>query len=214
MTRAEVGLPEETFVFCCFSNHYKITEEMFGAWMEILRSANRSVLWLARDNAWSEVNLRNAAEQAGIATERLIFADRIDPDLYMSRLRLADLFLDTFPYNAGTIASDAIRMELPLLTLCGEAFASRMAGSLLTSLGQREGIATNHDEYVAKAVRLAIDPDVYRTFRNAFTYAAWAGSVGDIERFTADVEAVLSSLVNRPASSTVGPPVVTGLACN
>ncbi len=206
LSRSEVGLPEGCFVFCCFSRHYKITEEMFGAWMEILRGAPNAVLWLAQDNPWSEANLRNAAIQAGIAQERLIFAHRIDPDLYMSRLRLADLFLDTFPYNAGTIASDAIRMELPLLTLSGRAFASRMAGSLLTALGGSEGIATSHAEYIAKAIKLATDADAYGIFRAVFTHAAWDRTVGDIEQFTADFEAVMFSLINGPGPLGSGSP--------
>jgi predicted O-linked N-acetylglucosamine transferase (SPINDLY family) len=198
MSRAEVGLPEEGFVFCCFSRHYKITETMFDSWMEILRAADNSVLWLARDNAWSEVNLQNAIAQAGIACERLIFADRIDPELYMSRLCLADLFLDTFPYNAGTVASDALRMELPLITLCGEAFASRMAASLLTALELPEGITTSRADYVEKAIKMATDANAFRIFRAGFTHLAWARSIGDIGHFTADFEAALSSLINKP----------------
>jgi predicted O-linked N-acetylglucosamine transferase (SPINDLY family) len=198
MSRTEAGLPEQRFIFCCFSRHYKITEDMFGAWMEILRATGNSVLWLARDSACSEASLRSTAERAGIAHDRLIFANRIDPDLYMSRMRLADLFLDTFPYNAGTVASDALRMELPLLTLCGEAFASRMAGSLLTSLNRPEGIATSRAEYIAKAIRLATDADAYRSFRAGFTYVAWAHSVGNIERFTRDFEAVLHDIRLEP----------------
>jgi predicted O-linked N-acetylglucosamine transferase (SPINDLY family) len=201
MSRGEVNLPEDRFVFCCFSRHYKITEEMFGDWMEILRGADNAVLWLARDNDWSEANLRAATLRAGIDSERLIFAERIDPDLYMSRLRLADLFLDTFPYNAGTVASDALRMELPLLTLCGQSFVSRMAGSLVTALGVPEAIAISRAEYVAKAIHFATNADAYRAFRAGFTHAAWARSIGDIARFTTDLEDTLSSVVVRRADA-------------
>jgi predicted O-linked N-acetylglucosamine transferase (SPINDLY family) len=199
MTRAEVGLPESRFVFSCFSRHYKITEEMFAAWMQILAGSGESVLWLARDNDWSEANLRAAVARAGIAPERLIFAERIDPDLYMSRLRLPDLFLDTFPYNAGTVASDALRMELPLLTLCGDSFVSRMAGSLVNALGVPDAIARTRDEYVAKAIHLATAPAAYQHFRAGFTRAAWEASIGDIARFTRDLETALASVVLRPA---------------
>jgi predicted O-linked N-acetylglucosamine transferase (SPINDLY family) len=201
MTRSEASLPEDRFVFCCFSRHYKITEEMFGSWMDILRESPTSVLWLARDNEWSEANLRDATIRAGIASERLIFAERIDPDMYMSRLRLADLFLDTFPYNAGTVASDALRMELPLLTLCGQSFVSRMAGSLLTALGMPEAIAISHAEYVSKAIHFSKDADAYRSFRAGFTHAAWASTIGDIARFTTDLEDTLSSVVVRRADA-------------
>lgn len=201
MTRAEAGLPEDRFIFSCFSRHYKITEEMFAAWMQILAGSPNSVLWLARDSDWSEANLRAAVVRAGIEPSRLIFAERIDPDLYMSRLRLADLFLDTFPYNAGTVASDALRMELPLLTLCGQSFVSRMAGSLVNALGVPEAIATTHGEYVAKAIRLASDPAWYQRFRAGFTRAAWERSIGDIARFTRDLETALTSVVLRPAEA-------------
>jgi len=195
ISRADVGLPEQAFIFCCFSRHYKITREMFSAWTEILRAASNSVLWLAHDNAWSEANLRTVLARAGIANERLIFANRTDPDSYISRLRLPDLFLDTFPYNAGTVASDALRMGLPLLTLCGEAFASRMASSLLSAIGQPEGITTSHEEYVAKAIRLATEVGTYGTFRAKFSHGAWARSVGNIGRFTADFESTITSLI-------------------
>jgi predicted O-linked N-acetylglucosamine transferase (SPINDLY family) len=202
MSRAEAGLPEDCFIFCCFSRHYKITEEMFSDWMEILQRSDRSVLWLARDNDWSEANLRKAADQAGVASERLIFAERIDPDMYMSRLRLADLFLDTFPYNAGTVASDALRMELPLLTLCGQSFVSRMAGSLVSALGVTEAIARSRAEYIAKAVRFATDASAYQNFRAGFTNEAWAASIGNIARFTKDFEDTLASAVVRQPKAT------------
>jgi predicted O-linked N-acetylglucosamine transferase (SPINDLY family) len=188
MSRAEAGLPEDRFVLCCFSRHYKITEEMFAAWMSILRQANRSVLWLARDNAYSEANLLAAARGGGIAEERLIFSERTGPDLYLSRLGLADLFLDTFPYNAGTVASDAIRMRLPLITLCGKAFASRMAASLLHAAGAPRGITTSLAKYVETAVQLANDPVDYAGYKALFTSRAWRRTIGDIAGFTAEFE--------------------------
>jgi predicted O-linked N-acetylglucosamine transferase (SPINDLY family) len=188
MTRSEVGLPEDQFVFCCFSKHYKITEEMFAAWMSILRQADRSVLWLAKDNTYSQTNLLLAAQREGIAEERLIFSERTGPDLYLSRLRLADLFLDTFPYNAGTVASDAIRMQLPLVTLCGKAYASRMAASLLHAAGASRGITASLPNYVRTAVQLAIDPMDYARYKALFTIQAWQRTIGDISKFTAEFE--------------------------
>jgi predicted O-linked N-acetylglucosamine transferase (SPINDLY family) len=188
MSRAEAGLPEDQFVFCCFSKHYKITEEMFGAWMSILRQANRSVLWLAKDNPYSQANLLAAAQREGIAEGRLIFSERTGPDLYLSRLSLADLFLDTFPYNAGTVASDAIRMQLPLVTLCGKAFASRMAASLLHAAGASLGITTSLAHYVRTAVQLANDPVAYARYKACFTIRTWQQTIGDIAKFTAEFE--------------------------
>ena len=194
VTRASAGLPEDRFVFCCFSNHYKITEPVFAAWLEMLRQVPGAVLWLVGDNQWACANLRAHATEAGIDADRLIFAGRVDPAQYMARLRLADLFLDTFSYNAGTIASDAIRMGLPLLTLSGEAFASRMAARLLSALGADQGITTDRAGYVATAVRLATDPAAYTTYKALFTEARWAASIGDIEVFTAQYEATLQRI--------------------
>lgn len=213
LTRAEEGLPEDRFVFCCFSKHYKITEDIFAAWMEILRAVPRGVLWLAEDNAISQANLAAAAEAAGVARERLIFSPRTDPDRYMSRLALADLFLDTFPYNSGTVASDALRMELPLLTLCGRAYASRMALSLLHSLGAQRGIATTLEAYVRTAVSLATDQSAYRRYKALFTAEAWHATIGNTARFTAGFEAAIETTVRlAEAQPSLDPDAATCLA--
>ncbi len=193
-TRAETGLPEDRFVFCCFSNHYKITEEMFGAWMLILGQAEHAVLWLTADNAWSCRNLRRRAAASGIDPDRLIFADRTDPSHYIARLRLADLFLDTFPYNAGTIASDALRMGLPVLTRMGDAFASRMASRLLCAIGAECGVTLSLESYVDRAVALATDAREHAAYRSMVTEARWADTIGDIAGFTAQFEASLVRL--------------------
>ena len=190
-TRAKAGLPEDRFVFCCFSNHYKITEAMFAAWLEILGRAGNAVLWLVADNKWSCRNLQLRAVAAGIDPARLIFAGRVDPSEYMARLALADLFLDTSPYNAGTIASDAIRMGLPLMTLWGQSFASRMAGRLLAAIGAGRGIASTPAAYVETAVTLATEPQAYAAYKALFTEARWAATIGDIAGFTAEFEATL-----------------------
>jgi predicted O-linked N-acetylglucosamine transferase (SPINDLY family) len=195
MSRAELGLPEDCFVLCCFSKHYKITEEMFAAWMSILRQTDKTVLWLTVDNPYSQANLIAAAKRAGIAEERIIFSERADPDLYMSRLGLADLFLDTFPYNAGTVASDAIRMQLPLVTLCGKAFASRMAASLLHAVGAPQGITTSLSKYVEIAIRLANHPAAYAQYKALFTTQAWSQTIGNIARFTTEFEDMWSGIV-------------------
>jgi len=188
LSRRDVGLPDDRFVFTCFARHYKITEELFTGWMRILERVDDAVLWLASDNQWSRSNMQDAATRCGIAPDRLIFAERVDPDLYMSRLRLGDLFLDTFPYNSGTVASDAIRMQLPLLTLCGHAFASRMAGGLLTTIGAQDGIAFSLSDYVEKAIALAQNKDLYLRYAALFTKDAWRNGIGDIARFTREFE--------------------------
>ena len=195
VTRQQAGLPDDRFVFCCFSNHYKITETMFGSWMEILRQTGDSVLWLVDDNQWSRQNLRSRALVAGIDPARLLFAGRTDPATYMARLAVADLFLDTFPYNAGTIASDAIRMGLPLLTLAGQSFASRMAARMLHAIGADTGVTDTPDAYVSAAVRLATNRGSYAAYRAHFTESAWATSLGDIAGFTRNFETALQRMI-------------------
>ncbi len=201
MSRADAGLPDDRFVFVCFSNHYKITQAMFGSWMTILERTPGSLLWLCADQTGARDNLRAACRARSVDPDRLAFAERVDPSLYMARLGLADLFLDTFPYNAGTIASDAIRMGLPLLTLSGRSFASRMAGSMLDAIGAVDGIARSSEAYVDTAVSLATDRERYEDFRRRFAPARWHDTIGDIATFTAFYEASLAGLVKRPAGA-------------
>ena len=195
LSRAEAGLPEDAFVLCSFSKHFKITEDIFTAWMSILRQTPRAVLWLAEDNTYSKANMLAAARSGGIAAHRLIFSERADPDLYLSRLGLADLFLDTFPYNTGTVASDAIRMCLPLVTLCGKAFASRMATSLLYAAGATMGITTSLADYVDVAVRLGNDPAAYARYKALFNAQTWSRTIGDIAGFTTNYETMWCRIV-------------------
>jgi predicted O-linked N-acetylglucosamine transferase (SPINDLY family) len=154
-SRADCNLPENTFVFCSFNNNYKFTAEMFSCWMRILVRVPNSVLWLLADNPWAQQNMCDTAKKNGVAIERLIFASRVSPADYLARYQIADLFLDTFPFNAGTTANDALWAGLPLLTLAGRTFASRMAGSLLNSLGLHELITGSLQDYEEQAIRLA-----------------------------------------------------------
>jgi predicted O-linked N-acetylglucosamine transferase (SPINDLY family) len=157
-TRAELGLPEDGFVFCCFNNNFKITPDVFADWMRILGQTPGSVLWLLQSSPAVCVNLRLAAAKYGIAPERLIFAPRLDLPEHLARHRLADLFLDTFPYNAHTTASDALWTGLPVLTRAGASFASRVAASLLTAIGLPELITRSREDYVKLAATLAAQP--------------------------------------------------------
>jgi predicted O-linked N-acetylglucosamine transferase (SPINDLY family) len=172
---------------------------MFAAWMEILRQTGDSILWLVEDNQWARENLRLNATIAGIDPSRLWFAGRTDPANYMARLAVADLFLDTFPYNAGTIASDAIRMGLPLLTLAGRSFASRMAARMLHAIGASTGVTETLEDYISTAVTLATDSEHRAAYRARFTETAWAATIGDIEGFTRKFEAALTSVHLHPA---------------
>jgi len=194
VTREQAGLPASGFVFCCFSNHYKITEDVFRSWIDILRRVDGAWLWLTADNEWSCENLRQYAAKSGIDPGRLIFAGRVSPANYMARLATADLFLDTFPYNAGTIASDAIRMGLPLLTRMGESYASRMAARLLSAIGATTGIATSREAYVDIAVALATDADAYGAYKAQFTETRWAETLGDIGLLTRELEATFGRI--------------------
>jgi predicted O-linked N-acetylglucosamine transferase (SPINDLY family) len=166
--------------------------------MEILRRVEHSALWLVDDNVWSSANFADAARNAGVDPARIVSASRTSPLEYLAYLDAADLFLDTYPYNAGTIASDAIRMHLPLVTLSGQSFASRMAGRLLTALGAQEGIAVSVDDYVEKAVALATDRNRYDAYKLRFTDDAWAATIGNIAKFTEQFERSLKSVVVRP----------------
>jgi protein O-GlcNAc transferase len=153
-TRTELGLPEDDFVFCCFNNNYKILPETFASWMRILKECPKSVLWLLQDNPTAAKNLKGHAKEHGINPARLYFAPRCASDLHLARQKRADLFLDTFPYNAHTTASDALWVGLPVLTLMGESFASRVAASILTAAGLQEFITNTRENYEKKAIDL------------------------------------------------------------
>jgi protein O-GlcNAc transferase len=157
-TRAEVRLPENAFVFCCFNNSWKITALVFDVWMRLLATVPGSVLWLLEDNRWAAQNMRREAAARGVAPERLVFCARTASEEHLARHRLADLFLDTFPYNAHTTASDALWAELPLVTCSGRTFASRVAGSLLRAVGLPELITTSLEDYEQLALDLASHP--------------------------------------------------------
>ena len=160
-TRNELGLPDDGFVYCCFNNNYKITPQIFESWMRILKKVNGSVLWLLEDNPSASRNLKASAKILGVEPDRLIFANRINFTDHLARHRLADLFLDTVPYNAHTTASDALWTGLPLITIMGKTFPGRVASSLLKSLDLNELIANSFDQYEAIAVDLAINKDKY-----------------------------------------------------
>ena len=164
-TRAELGLPEDKFVFCCFNNNYKITPETFDLWMSILRAVPESVLWLLQASDYTANNLRLEAQARDVHPERLVFAPKVPTDQYLARQRCADLFLDSLPYNAHTTTSDALWVGLPVLTCMGQAFASRVAASLLRAVELPELITTDGEVFVARAIELATDPTQLRALR-------------------------------------------------
>ena len=165
-TRKEVGLPDKAFVFCCFNNIYKITPATFDSWMRILKAVDNSVLWLLDPNQTASNNLKKEAAARGVDANRLVFGKPLPSPEYLARYRVADLFLDTLPYNAGTTASDALRVGLPVLTQMGESFASRMAASLLNAVGLPELITTTSNAYEALAIALANHPPQLQAIKN------------------------------------------------
>lgn len=202
-TRASNNLPENAFVFCSFNNNYKFTPEMFATWMRILKRVPGSVFWLLADNEWAKENLLKTAKKMGIKKERLIFAPRVAPADYLARYQLADLFLDTFPFNGGTTANDALFMGLPLLTLSGRTFASRMAGSLLTHLKLPELITTDLKEYEEKAVRLAKRTVELEQLKARLKESKASGPVFDIPRFVNDYEQGITRVLKSIESNTL-----------
>jgi predicted O-linked N-acetylglucosamine transferase (SPINDLY family) len=166
ITWQEAGLPPSGFVFCSFNNNYKILPQAFESWMRILTAVHGSVLWLLEDNETAAANLRKETAARGVDPARLVFAGRVPLDEHLARHRLADLFLDTWPYNAHTTASDALWTGLPLLTCAGHAFAGRVAASLLNALALPELLTNTVEDYEARAIDLAQNPESLAAIRN------------------------------------------------
>ncbi len=164
-SRAELGLPDTGFVYCCFNNNYKITPEMFALWMRVLRSVPDSVLWLLQDHAQVAPALRQHALEQGVAPQRLVFAPVLAQSEHLARIAAADLFLDTLPFNAHTNASDALWMGCPVLTCSGESMASRVAASLLRSLELDELVTRSLADYETLAIALAQQPERLQRLR-------------------------------------------------
>ncbi|HEY5346950.1 MAG TPA: tetratricopeptide repeat protein [Rhizomicrobium sp.] len=165
-TRAQAGLPEKGFVFCCFNNSYKLTPQMFDIWMRLLLGVEDSVLWLFAERGAVRHNLQAEARARGVAAERLIFAERQPHDAHIARVGLADLFLDTVPCNAHTTASDALWAGVPLVTCMGQSFAARVAGSMLSAIGMDELITHDLGEYESLALDLALRPERLAAIRS------------------------------------------------
>jgi predicted O-linked N-acetylglucosamine transferase (SPINDLY family) len=189
LSRAECGLPDDGFVFCCFNSSYKITPAFFDIWMQLLNAVPGSVLWLVATDALLKDNLLREAIERGVAAERLVFAPGAPMPEYLARLRLADLFLDTLPYNAGATANDALWAGLPVLTCAGETYVGRMAGALLTAVGLPELITTSPEAYADLALRLATEPGRLAALRQKLARNRSAMPLFDIARFTRNLEA-------------------------
>lgn len=196
-TRAEAGLPPKGFVFCCFNNNYKITQDVFDIWMRLLTQLPGAVVWLLEDNGHARDNLIAAAAARGIDPARLIFAPRLTLPEHLARHRLADLFLDTLPYNAHTTASDALWAGLPLVTQTGKTFAGRVAASLLTAVGLPELVTHSAEEYEALVLALARDPARLKALRDRLGQNRATSALFDTEKFTRDIEAAYRQMHDR-----------------
>jgi predicted O-linked N-acetylglucosamine transferase (SPINDLY family) len=196
-TREQAGLPSDGFVFACFNNNWKITPPVFDIWMRLLRAVEKSVLWLLPSDATAAANLRAAASARGVDPARLIFAERKGLADHLARHRLADLFLDTSPYNAHTTASDALWAGLPLITCPGQAFAARVAASLLTAINAPELIAADAAEYEAMALKLAREPALLAATRDRLTTNRLTTPLFDSRRHTRAIEAAYRTMIGR-----------------
>jgi len=194
LSRTEVGLPDYGFVFCCFNNSYKILPETFEGWMRILHAAEGSVLWLLDHNQLATRNLKREAQNRGIDASRLVFADRVPLADHLARHRLADLFIDTFPYNAHTTASDALWAGLPVLTRVGQSFAARVAASLLNAIELPELITTTQEQYEAAAIELATNPIKFKAINNKLQRNRMATALFDTPRFTKHIESAYTEM--------------------
>jgi predicted O-linked N-acetylglucosamine transferase (SPINDLY family) len=153
-SRSTVGLPDDAFVMAAFGNVYKITPEMFGTWMEILKKSPQAILWLIDDNPVTTRNLKDFAKSLGVNLNRIIFTPRASHAEYKGRLKLADVYLDTFPYNCGSTTNDVVSAGVPMVSIYGRTMVSRMGLSILSSIGQGDSACKNYDDYINKVCEI------------------------------------------------------------
>jgi len=196
LNKKDLGLPEDKFIFACFNNSYKITPSIFKRWMNILKKCDSSILWLLQDKELGRQNLWKEAEIEGVDKTRIIFAGRVPLKDHLKRLEFIDLFLDTFPYNAHTTASETIRARVPILTLKGKSFPSRVASSILTNVGLENLIVSNLDDYETKAVSLANNYKDIESFKNHLSQEKNLNKLFNSKVFTKDLEKIYKKIIN------------------
>jgi predicted O-linked N-acetylglucosamine transferase (SPINDLY family) len=196
-TRQDLGLPETGFVFCCFNNTYKITPTSFDGWGRILEQVDGSVLLIYADNELAKINLTKEIVLRGIDPSKLIFGKRLSKPEYLARYRVADLFLDTLSYNAGTTASDALRMGLPVLTCMGDSFVSREAASVINAISLPELITTTQEQYESLAIELATHPEKLKIIKDKLVNNLPTAPLYDTPLFTQHLESAYLTMYNR-----------------
>ena len=196
-TREELGLPKDGFVFCCFNNNYKITPQVFDVWMRLLERVENSVLWILSENINISKNLKKEATLRGIDFNRIVFAERIKMNEHLARQKVADLFIDTFPYTGHTTASDALWVGLPVLTRIGKSFASRVSASLLNAIGL-SALATNSEkEYEDLAIELATNSAKLKEIKNKLKNNRNTKPLFNTQIFARNIEKAYSLMYER-----------------
>ena len=193
-SKTELDLPDSKFIFACFNTHQKITPDIFLSWMKILKRKNDSVLWLLQDNVFSEKNLKKEAEKNQIDPKRLIFAKNLPLNEHLSRMTHIDLFLDTTPYNAHTTCSDALRQCIPVLTLKGKTFASRVGASLLNTMRLNELVVSNVDNYEKLAIKIANDLEYLTELKQKIKKNKYETNLFKADIFTKNIEKGFSKI--------------------
>ena len=196
-TKKELGLPEDSFVFCCFNNNYKITPQVFDIWMRILKKVKNSVLWILSEDVNISKNLKKEATMRDVDFSRIFFAERIKMNEHLARQKVADLFIDTFPYTAHTTASDALWVGLPIITRIGKSFASRVSASLLKAIDLPELITNSEKEYEDLAVELANNPKKLKEIKNKLNNNRKTKPLFNIQVFAKNIEKAYSLMYER-----------------
>jgi len=196
-TREELGLPMDGFVFCCFNNNYKITPQVFDVWMRLLARVENSVLWILSENINISENLKKEATIRGIDFNRIVFAERIKMNEHLARQKVADLFIDTFPYTGHTTVSDALWVGLPVLTRIGKSFASRVSASLLNAIGLSTLVTSSEKEYEDLAIELATNPAKLKEIKNKLKNNRNTKALFNTPVFTRNIEKAYSLMYER-----------------
>ena len=197
LTRKDLELPAEGFVFCCFNNTYKITPTTFDSWARILKQVDESVLFVYANHELSKTNLTKEIIDRGVNPKRLIFGERLARAEYLARYRVADLFLDTQPYNAGTTASDALRMGLPIITLIGKSYQARMGASILNAINLTELITSSIEEYESLAIEIATNPEKHKKIKAKLASNLSNAALYDARLFTKNIEKAYKEMNER-----------------
>jgi len=203
-SKEEFGLPSDAFIFCCFNNSYKVNEKIAISWANILNAVPKSILWLSENNELYKENILSFFYKKGITCNRILFAKKIDSmGDHLSRIQLADIFLDTYPYNAHTTALDALRVGVPIITISGNTFTSRVASSLLILLGVPELISFTFEEYEEKAQMLSQNSELLNSIKKKLLSSPERELVFDATKYCRKLEEAFELMLNNPTKNSI-----------